>query len=446
MKNEYWLLGIILIFALFLRLYSLDNSPLWIDEAISSGISSNILEKGVPILDSGVLYSRAYVFHYMQAGFLLFGLNDFNARLVSVLFGLLTVVLIYFISKEYSKHAWISALFCSLFYLEVFYSRQARFYQFFQLMFFLSIYLLYKSKDNPKFLIYALISFFITLDTHISGLVLAPFFIVHIWLYSWKMLTIIPLIPLVYKTLDAFGYASKTNVFSYLERYTSYTSNLGYFLVLFIPGLVWSFFKRKRLTILLALPSFLLLFGVFFVKMFALRYSYFFVFPLILYVSLLFSFLYEKYGKIILLTLLLFIVIPSNLVFPLSYVNIILPVSYNFNDVSSPEITYSEIPTSLLASLRSNVLVSYFSPSVEWYIKKPDYVIPFSMTGLDEGFTNVDVYSGSKMFTSLNESFYLIVDNFSFSKLNSTQVDSLMSLDCEVNYTGKDFIVYLCNP
>lgn len=251
--------------------------------------------------------------------------------------------------------------------------------------------------------------------------------------------------PLVYKALDVFSYTSKTNVFSYIERYTSYTTNLGYFLILFIPGLVLSFFRKRRLTILLTLPSFLLLFGVFFVKMFALRYSYFFIFPLILYVSLLFSFLYEKYGKIILITLLFLIIVPSNLIFPLSYVNVLAPISYNFNDASAPEINYKNISNDLLTLLRSNTLVSYFSPSIEWYIKKPDYVIPFSMTGLDESSSDVDVYSGAKMFNSLNKTFYLIVDNFSFSKLNSTQVDSLMRLNCEINYTGNDFKIYLCN-
>ena len=156
---EYLLLTIILIFACFLRVYKLGVPPFWIDEGISTIASLNILEKGLPILDSGVLYGRAYLFHYLQAFFLLFGQTDFLARFASVIFGLLTILLAYKIGKEYSKSGGIiSALFMSVFYLEVFYSRQARFYQLFQLMFFLSIYLLYKSKDNPKWLYLSLIS------------------------------------------------------------------------------------------------------------------------------------------------------------------------------------------------------------------------------------------------------------------------------------------------
>ena len=133
-NSEIILLILILLFAFFIRIYSLGNTPFWIDESISSIASRNIIEKGIPQFDSGVLYDRAYVFHYLQSFFFIFGVNDFTARLVSVIFGLLTVLLAYLIGKEYFKSGGlISALFMAVFYLEVFYSRQARFYQLFQL-------------------------------------------------------------------------------------------------------------------------------------------------------------------------------------------------------------------------------------------------------------------------------------------------------------------------
>ena len=158
-KKEYLFLMIILIFAFFLRVYSLGTPVFWVDEATSSVASLMILEKGFPIFDSGLFYDRALLFHYLQAFFLLFGQTEFLARFVSVIFGLLTIVLIYFIGKEYSNSGGIiSALFLSVFYLEVFFSRQARFYQFFQLLFFLSLYLLYKSKDDSRFLYLSLIT------------------------------------------------------------------------------------------------------------------------------------------------------------------------------------------------------------------------------------------------------------------------------------------------
>jgi predicted membrane-bound mannosyltransferase len=99
-KIEYALLGLIVLFAAFLRIYGLGHPTLWVDESISAVASLNILEKGVPVLDSGLLYGRAYVFHYLQAFFLLFGQSDFLVRFISVIFGLLTVILGYFFRKR----------------------------------------------------------------------------------------------------------------------------------------------------------------------------------------------------------------------------------------------------------------------------------------------------------------------------------------------------------
>jgi mannosyltransferase len=139
-NKEYILLSIILLFGAFIRIYALGQPPLWVDEAISGITAINIIEKGFPVLDSGILYGRAYLFHYLQAFFLLFGQTDFLVRFASVIIGLLTIVLAYFVGKEYSSKSGgiIAALFMAIFYLEVFYSRQARFYQLFQLLFFSS--------------------------------------------------------------------------------------------------------------------------------------------------------------------------------------------------------------------------------------------------------------------------------------------------------------------
>jgi len=241
-KNlEIILLILILVFAFYLRVYSLSNAPFWIDESISTLASVNILEKGLPIFDSGFLYERAYLFHYLQAFSLLFWFSEFGARFVSVIFGLLTIVLIYFIGKEYSKTGGIiSALFLAVFYLEVFYSRQARFYQLFQLLFFLSIYLLYKSKDNPKFLYLSLVSLFLTLNTQIEGLVLAPFFILHILIYNkQKYLAVLPGIPLIQKFFRVNTLASNSIAdANYFSGYASYTTNMLYLLILFVIGRV----------------------------------------------------------------------------------------------------------------------------------------------------------------------------------------------------------------
>lgn len=481
-KLEYILLAIILVFALFLRLYSLGYSALWVDESTSSMASKMILEKGVPVFDSGLVYGRAYVFHYIEAFFLLFGINDFNARLVSVLFGMLTIVLAYFIGREYSKTGGIvSALFFSVFYLEVFFSRQARFYQLFQLMFFLCLYFLYKSGENSGknikseifYLIGSIIAFFICLDTQIAGLVLAPFIILHILYYNTKYnkyFAILPAIPLIQKFMPAVGLSSGSaeTTINYSDSYYSFAGNMHYLLILFIPGLIWGFFKKKKLTLLMIVPSVVMLIGIFSLQVFALRYAYFFAFPLLLYFSLLFSFLYEKYGNIMLVTIFFVLIIPSNLVFPYTYINVITPVNYHFNDYSAPLTDYKNIDGQVLVELKSNnsTLISLFSSDVEWYIRKPDYVIPFSMDGRGEDqismnktteigglivYEVVDSYSGARIIDyenikGIKMPYYVTGDSFSLSKLKPSQMENFDKLveDCSVIYDNSDLKIWEC--
>jgi len=499
---ELMFLVLILIFGFFLRVYELGYSPFWIDEATSTMASKMIVEKGVPIFDSGLVYSRAYVFHYIQAFFLLFGMTDFDARLISVVFGMLTIVLAYFIGREYSKAGGIlAALFTAVFYLEVFFSRQARFYQLFQLMFFLSIYLLYKSgevknKDKNKseskieseryqtiYLVLSIIAFFIALDTQIAALVLAPFLIIHILFYNTKYnkyFAIIPLIPLIQKFMPVFSLSSFSSgslgssgssdplevVTNYASLYFDFTENLRYLLILFIPGVLVSGIKKWKLTILMILPSIIMLVGIFSLQTFALRYAYFMVFPIIIYSSVLVGFLYNKIGKIVILIVLFLLIFPSNLVYPYTYVNIIKPINYNhgYSDYSSPETDYKSVPENIIAKLRdkNNTLISLFSSDVEWYIRKPDYVIPFSMTGIGEDQISfnktingvrtaemVDSYSGALILTNkteLKKPYYVTADTFSVSKLKAGQKQRLDKLveGCEVVYNAEDLKVYGC--
>jgi len=92
---EHILLLVILLFAFFLRVFRLGKPSLWVDEATSTIAAKMILVKGLPIFDSGLSYSRAYLFHYLQSFFLLFGDADFLVRFASVLIGLATILLAY---------------------------------------------------------------------------------------------------------------------------------------------------------------------------------------------------------------------------------------------------------------------------------------------------------------------------------------------------------------
>src|SRR3989344_3544396 len=97
---------------------------------------------------------------------LLFGASDSIVRLVSVFFGIGTIMLAFFIGKEFNKSAGIiAALLTAVLFLEVLYSRQARFYQTFQFLFFLTLFLLYKSKSSKAYAYLASISLIILVQT-----------------------------------------------------------------------------------------------------------------------------------------------------------------------------------------------------------------------------------------------------------------------------------------
>jgi len=421
------------------------------------------------------MYLRAPVFHYSQAlSFLIGGVDDFSARFPSVIFGLLTIILAYYIGKEYSESGGlIAALFVSVFYLEVFFSRQARFYQLFQLLFFLSLFLLYKSKNNRKYLYLSLVSFFLAISTHIQALILIPFFIFHILYYSKrkeKFFSLIPVIPLFTRLSGLFNSNSFSRSSSnggpigifYLvniKKYFNYLKGIWYYFVLFIPGMIWSYLKNKRLTILIVVPSLTVLIGVFTLKTFAFRYIYLFIFPLVLYCALLFSYLYEKYGKIILFVMFAFILISSNIFISSGYSNILAPVNEGFNFSSAPRIDYKNIPEDLKQDINKNMVVTYFSPATEWHIKKPDYILPFSLIGFgndsvsynNSGGKIVDRYSGARIINDLKgikeEKFYFIVSSFALGKIQKDQKENigLAVDDCSLKHSKETLNIWFCN-
>ena len=130
--------------------------------------------------------------------------------------------------------------------------------------------------------------------------------------------------------------------------------------------------------------------------------------------------------------------------------NVIVPVDKNYYDVSAPEIDYKDIPEDILSDLRGSNIMALFSPGIEWYIKKPDYVFPFTMTGIGNdtiSYNNVDIYSGSPVLMERPEgSFYFIIDGFSYVKLKPFQREKLNNilLGCKIVYENDDLKIHKC--
>jgi len=145
---------------------------------------------------------------------------------------------------------------------------------------------------------------------------------------------------------------------------------------------------------------------------------------------------------------------PSNLFYTQTYTNVISPIDYQLNDFSAPTTDYKNLPIELKNQIKNNVLVSYFSSDVEFYLKKPDYVVPFSMDGRgtdqisfnsSEGL--VDRYSGATILTEHpKKSYYLTADSFSTSKLKGSQLEfyQLLTQNCSKEYSSYNLIIWKC--
>lgn len=161
------MIWVILIFALIVRLISLDQS-LWLDEAIS------------------VLAARDYSFFYLISEFSkgdfhpflhyvtlglwgsVWGFSEISMRLVSVVFGLVTIYFTYLIAKKIQNHrvGIFAALFLSVNPLHIYYSQEARMYSMaamgvaINFYYFLDFLKTHKQRWNLGFILSFLLVFF----------------------------------------------------------------------------------------------------------------------------------------------------------------------------------------------------------------------------------------------------------------------------------------------
>jgi 4-amino-4-deoxy-L-arabinose transferase-like glycosyltransferase len=168
LKNGYWqtqqgqgvILAAILIVSAVLFFANLSNQNLWQDEAQTALISKTILTDGVPrgydgknyfSQEGGAEYGKNYIWRwhtwlpfYILAGFYeVFGVSTFVSRLPFVLFGLGTIILLYYYAKSLWPGTRIPAIASSLLAISVPFlllSRQCRYYSMAMFFTLLSLY------------------------------------------------------------------------------------------------------------------------------------------------------------------------------------------------------------------------------------------------------------------------------------------------------------------
>lgn len=183
----------------YLRFQSLRlNNSFWIDEASSATFARSIIERGVPVLPTGYA-ANDYTTHFylMALSFKIFGLNEFAARFPSVVFGALTIFVVFLLGNEFrgKKVGLVAAILTSFSVLEIVYSRQARSYQELQFFYVLSTFLFFlflEAFEDRKFKIKPLLGFIVSLCllflTHKLGLLFFFEVIFYLLLFRIKLL------------------------------------------------------------------------------------------------------------------------------------------------------------------------------------------------------------------------------------------------------------------
>ncbi|OQA22310.1 MAG: hypothetical protein BWY60_00280 [Actinobacteria bacterium ADurb.Bin346] len=168
-------------FGFYLRIRNLGYLSFWGDDGHTFIGTISILKYGYPRLPSGNILWHGIFDYYLKAlPVLIFGPGEFSFRIVSVLSGVGSIIVSYFIGKELAnKYAgFLSALIMCLSTWYVQFSREARYYsdyQFFYVLAFLFFYLGF-IKDKKPFRVLAAVFMVLTPLVHGVGITLILLF------------------------------------------------------------------------------------------------------------------------------------------------------------------------------------------------------------------------------------------------------------------------------
>jgi hypothetical protein len=180
------LLGACLVAGFWLRARHLGELGLIADEGIQALAVRGILEHGVPIVDSGQVYSRGLAFLYAEAAAArLFGLSEFSLRLPAVLFGIAGILAAYALGTAVFN--WRIGLLtavlmaCSTWEIEL--SRYARFYTAFQCLYLVALLCFYHGflMGHRAARWWFILAALATLSMHELGVLLATCFLIPLF-------------------------------------------------------------------------------------------------------------------------------------------------------------------------------------------------------------------------------------------------------------------------
>lgn len=263
-KATIFCLTILVIIGSYLRLYSLSAQSFWLDESVTVIATEAINEQGSPLLYSGKYY---YCLTYCYPTALItsiFGESEFNYRILSVVFGILFILLIFFSVRKLfdKKTALLSALVVTFSYWQIAWSRQARWYTMFEFFFFLAITFFYKGYKGTRYrktaIVLSIVFTILSILTHGLGYLLPFIFItwialdelfisktrnkkILIWIGSLFIISIF--------ILASLGFADYQIPLNVLDLHYLLPYYLSFYIRtywLFIPFMIFALFVKKQ--------------------------------------------------------------------------------------------------------------------------------------------------------------------------------------------------------
>lgn len=157
-RGVYYFLSIIL-FGCFLRIYDIEKRDLWYDELYSINLAKQSIAANVKNLENNQPPLYQIILHFWLK---FFGADKLVVRSLSVIFGILSIWLIYEVSYILfeQKTALLSAFLLAISNFHIHYSQETRDYAIFAMLTLLSFFFLIKLFKTPslRFLIYYFIA------------------------------------------------------------------------------------------------------------------------------------------------------------------------------------------------------------------------------------------------------------------------------------------------
>ncbi|HMP19278.1 MAG TPA: hypothetical protein PJ997_03010 [Candidatus Paceibacterota bacterium] len=461
-------MAFIIILILFLgflfRIYNLGENSLWIDEGYSINATLSILEKGVPILESGEKYIGWITTNYIMAlQIKLFGFDPFNpwsARFPSVIFGLLTILIVFYTSHLFFKNYFISILsvfIISFDFWQIAWSGQARGYTALSFLILLSIlsfwkfWINFKSKDKKykKYLLLFIINTIFLYYTSSLSLILLPglFFWIIFDLITNKeikkngkffILFFTPIFSVLFFEIIK-KYSNLEINYAYLTYFNFLYDNYLYLIVFSILGILFAIFDQQnsnKILYLFFVSSLPILIIIQYSHLTHIRY----IFPFMASFTIIYSYSFfrlselisNKFQEKIFLNLIIFL-ISITLIWP----SLIFSRENNkILEFGSPQPDFKNAYKIIRDNLKDNeVVTSPYTHLNKIYLGDGGFWLPISLTGrkndLDKLIIKKDnnfleYYTGSQIlfYDKIDEfiethSGYIIIDQMAKNRLGN---------------------------